>query len=272
MKIGFIGAGRVGYSLGRYLKDNGFDVIGYYSINAKDSAGAMRFTNTECYGSINEIVDLCDTLFLTVNDDSLNDLVDELIALKVKNKNLIHTSGAKSSLIFKDLRLSNNCYSLHPIYAFNDKYEAYKGLANVSFTIEGNNDTKIIKELFKNNKIIEINANDKIKYHTACVFLSNYVNAVTYVGLDMLRDIGNFDIELFKPLILDNVNNIIKNNPKNSLTGPVKRNDINTINMHLNNIDPKYKNLYIELANVLINMQDNINDYDKLKELLEEKK
>ena len=268
MKIGFIGAGRVGFSLGKYLKENNANLVGYYSANQIDSIAAKEFTDTECYMSIKDLIDDCDTLFLTVNDDNISLVVDELIKLNIKNKTLIHTSGAKSSLIFGELNDNNNCFSLHPIYAFNDKYNSYLGLKDISFTIEGNNDYKDIKNLFKNNKIIEIKKENKIKYHIACVFLSNFMNAISYIGLDILKNIGISDIEIFKPLILDNIKKIIELEPDKALTGPIKRCDYNTIYDHLNNIDDNYKNIYIELSKILINISNNNLDYKYIINLL----
>ena len=46
MKIGFIGAGKVGFSLGKYLADNNQKVIGYYSEFTEDAKEASKFTNS----------------------------------------------------------------------------------------------------------------------------------------------------------------------------------------------------------------------------------
>ena len=37
MKVGFIGAGKAGFSLGKYFKEKGLSVSGYYSIPEKDA-------------------------------------------------------------------------------------------------------------------------------------------------------------------------------------------------------------------------------------------
>lgn len=36
MKFGFIGAGKVGFSLGKYFADHDLDVVGYYSEAKQD--------------------------------------------------------------------------------------------------------------------------------------------------------------------------------------------------------------------------------------------
>ena len=51
MKIGFIGAGRVGCALGKYLKEKGagFSLTGYYSKSIASARGAAQFTDSHCY-------------------------------------------------------------------------------------------------------------------------------------------------------------------------------------------------------------------------------
>ena len=91
MKIGFIGAGKVGFSLSRYLNDKYHNVIGIYSKNDGDAIECAKFSISEYYSNINDLIYDCDTLFLTVNDDSIIDVVNLLIKLNIRNKILIHT-------------------------------------------------------------------------------------------------------------------------------------------------------------------------------------
>ena len=49
MKVGFIGAGKVGFSLGKYLADNNQHIVGYYSEFVEDAKEASRFTGSDCY-------------------------------------------------------------------------------------------------------------------------------------------------------------------------------------------------------------------------------
>lgn len=46
MKFGFIGAGKVGFSLGKYLADNEMEVVGYYSEFKEDALEASKFTKS----------------------------------------------------------------------------------------------------------------------------------------------------------------------------------------------------------------------------------
>ena len=59
MQIGFIGAGKVGVSLGKYFKEKGRNVGGYYSLTRASAAWAAAFTQTTCYESLEEIISSC---------------------------------------------------------------------------------------------------------------------------------------------------------------------------------------------------------------------
>lgn len=49
MKVGFIGAGKVGFSLGRFLSEHEIQVTGYYSRHRESAKQAAEFTDSKCY-------------------------------------------------------------------------------------------------------------------------------------------------------------------------------------------------------------------------------
>ena len=53
MKTGFIGAGKVGFSLGRLFAENGIPLTGYYSRQREAAQEAAAFTGTRAYSEIN---------------------------------------------------------------------------------------------------------------------------------------------------------------------------------------------------------------------------
>ncbi|MCR5705607.1 MAG: DUF2520 domain-containing protein [Acholeplasmatales bacterium] len=269
MRIGFIGAGRVGYTLSKYLNDKYHNVVGIYSKDINDAIDCARFSISEYYKNLMLLVNDCDTLFLTVNDDAIEGVVDNLISLNVCDKTLIHTSGSITSDIFKKLKYQNRCVSLHPIYAFNDKYSAYKSFDSAYLTLEGDKLAyPSIKALF-NDRVVEIDKDSKVKYHAGCVMVSNLMCALMKSAEDLFKSIGIDDIEIFKPLILNNINNILENGADKALTGPVKRNDYGTVKKHLESLSDDEKKIYIPLSLKLIEMCNEDNDYSNMKKLLE---
>ena len=135
MKIGFIGAGKVGFSLGKYLQNNSnqnnVEIVGYFSKSLKSAKSAADFTNTKLYTNLEYILKDSDTLFLTVPDGSISQIWDYMRNLDIRNKNICHCSGSISSTAFFDAQNKGAyAYSIHPLCAINDRYEAYKNLAN----------------------------------------------------------------------------------------------------------------------------------------------
>ena len=65
MKIGFFGAGKVAVSLGKYFKDNGLDIAGFYSKTFASTEFARDFTETNGYSDLESFVLDCDIIFIT---------------------------------------------------------------------------------------------------------------------------------------------------------------------------------------------------------------
>ncbi len=258
MNIGFIGAGKVGISLGIYLRKYDFNIYGYYDISYSNSKYAAKYTNSKAYKSLEAFVHNLDIIFITTNDDSI-----KLVCNKLINSNhiktgqiLIHTSGVHSSKVLIKAKEKNcNIYSIHPLQAFANIDKAVKDLNNTVFTIEGDEEQlDTIKNIFKKtkNSFFIINSNQKILYHAVACIISNYLVTLMDYGLSIFKQIGINETEGYKalyPLINSTINNIFKLGTTDALTGPIARGDIKTIKSHIISIhsidDIGNKSLYL---------------------------
>ena len=269
MKIGFIGAGKVGFSLGKYFCEHQLNVIGYYSRSLQSASQAAEFTGTLCFDNIESIVKASDTLFLTVPDGAINELWDVINGLSIENKIICHCSGSLSSAVFSDIDNHHAYgYSIHPLYAISDKLNSYMELSNALFTLEGSagrlNEMLLLLEGLGNSVQI-ITADNKAVYHSAAVFVSNFMVALAETGIDLLKSCG-FDEEnaslALNPLMIGNIQNIVSSGTIQALTGPIERCDIKTIKQHLSCLNGTDKQLYILLSRKLINIAERKNpDY-----------
>jgi predicted short-subunit dehydrogenase-like oxidoreductase (DUF2520 family) len=122
MRAGFIGAGKVGFTLGKYLAMHGIEISGYYSRTPASAKEAAEFTQSRYYTSIEEITKDSDTLFLTVPDGAIGEIWDDMRNLPIKNKNICHCSGSIPSTVFFDAENRGAYrYSIHPLYAISSK-------------------------------------------------------------------------------------------------------------------------------------------------------
>ena len=279
MKIGFVGAGKVGVSLGKYFKLNKKNVIGYYSKNPDSAREAAKFTDTDYFSTLYDILNSCDALFLTVPDKDIGKVWESLKDFEIQNKIFCHCSGALSSAVCQKGDREVLGYSIHPMYAFNDKYTSYKELSNAYFTIEGN---KKYLDFFKcffesmGNPVKIISEDNKSKYHASCVYVSNLVIALVNMGADLLIESGfkkEEAIDALMPLFMNNANNIAERGLIDSLTGPIERNDITTVMKHLNVLSNEAKDIYKLLSLGLIDIAEEKyenNDYGNIKKILKE--
>ncbi|MCR5429886.1 MAG: DUF2520 domain-containing protein, partial [Eubacterium sp.] len=267
---GFIGAGNVGFSLGKYFADHDLDVVGYFSEDKKDSLEAADFTNSKSYDSVDEILADSDVLFLTVPDDSIERVWKQLNSSHFTDKIICHTSGVHSSEIFSGLgNHSSYGYSIHPLCTINDKYKSYKGLSNIYFTIEGDEEKlDEVSNLFLRlgNKINLIKAEDKARYHLAAAVASNLV-----VGLvDMAERVIPHDALV--PIMKANMNHIIEEGTVGALTGPIERGDVSTIKKHLAVLKESEIDAYKSVSKQVLKVAKKKNpdrDYTEIEELLQ---
>ena len=126
MNIGFIGAGKVGFSLGKYLTERNVRVSGYYSRNPQSSREAADFTNTRQYLNLRHLVEDSDVLFVAIPDSAIAQMWEQLKMLPIQNKIISHFSGALSSAVFRilsvitlmdilSIRYSPSMISMNPI-------------------------------------------------------------------------------------------------------------------------------------------------------------
>ena len=98
MDIGFIGAGKVGCTLGKLFCEQGLKVTGYYDNNADAADEAARFTGSACYEDMKQLADESDVLFLTVPDGLIGPVFSQLRgAADLAGRLICHCSGSISS-------------------------------------------------------------------------------------------------------------------------------------------------------------------------------
>lgn len=264
MKIGFIGAGKVGCSLGKYLSDRN-EIIGYASRSATSAEAAAEFTGSRTFDSYVELIAACDTVFLTVPDGQIASTWQEVLACgaDLAGKNVAHCSGAISSEVFAGREeVGAFGYSVHPLFAVSSKFDTYQELQKAFFAIEGDSEhldemVALIKD--EGNLVQVIDPVEKVRYHAAAVLASNQVVALYQIACNELMRCG-FSPEnaeqALAPLFLGNAEHIAKDGVLASLTGPAERGDMATIEKHLACLDGQTRKVYELLNEELLDIAD----------------
>lgn len=270
MKAGIIGAGKVGFTLGKYFVTRGKDiqVSGYYSRNPESAKEAATFTGTRFFEDLAGITKDSDILFITVPDGAIVDVWNDMAGLPIKEKVICHCSGSISSAVFFDAEKRGAYrYSVHPLYAVSDKYSSYQTLGNAYFAIEGSVEhLEDMKALFTGlgNQVVTMDSSRKTLYHAAAVMVSNQVAALVDMGAQLLTQCGfsRADAEhALMPLFMGNATKISQVGPITALTGPVERGDAGTVHGHLDAFETletpdkgEIKEAYLALSRRLVQL------------------
>lgn len=277
--IGFIGVGKVGTSLCKYFLLNNLEISGIFDSNSDFLTESANFLNVKCYDTMYSLISDSEIIFITTNDKNISSVWNDINTFPYNDKIFIHCSGSLSSEILSSK--NNYAYSLHPMFPFADKFESYKNLSDLYFSLEGDE-----KHLFKvkniieaiGNKVILISKTNKAKYHLANVMVSNLVLSLINKGVIYLEECGvdsGLAKEALTPLIMSNIDNIINNSFENAITGPVERADTETVSKHIEIISKSnskgdleiYKNLSMNLIEIGKNKNKNY-DYSEMIEIL----
>ena len=258
MEIGIVGAGRVGCSIGKYLKERGAGVAGYFSKSRESVESAATFTGTTAFPALGELVKASDIIFIATPDDVIRSVWESIKEESIQGKIVCHFSGSLSSVVFSGREQAgvSGC-SAHPMYAFSSKYTSYEQLNQVLFTMEG--DKRALAEV---SSVLEqagirccvIDSAKKERYHAAASMVSNMMIGLYQMGIDMLQDCG-FEKDmaqlLVEPLVRGNIRNLLNTSPEQALTGPSERNEVDTVVRHLAVLTEEEQAVYKNLAHKL---------------------
>lgn len=264
MRIGFIGAGKVGFSLGKYLSLHGSDIVGYHSQNPASAQEAAAFAGGAAFDSPAALVAASDIAFITVPDGKIASVWQELASaagagtLDLAGKTVCHCSGALSSTVFDGIEeLGGWGFSIHPLYAVSSKHETYRELDRALFTVEGSAarlDDMVAFARSWGNEVQAIRAEDKVRYHAAAVMASNLVVGLMHAASGELVRCG-FEPDAaeraLRPLFIGNAQHIVDDGTAQALTGPAERGDTATIQKHLACLDGNHREVYRLLTDEL---------------------
>ncbi len=287
MKLGIVGAGRVGLSLGKYLTEADITLTGFYSKTLKSAQEGARFTDSSVFPSLQDIYKASDTLLVTTPDGEIASVWDCIVnECETDGQKIVcHCSGSLSSEIFSESKSYGiSVCSMHPMYAFHHKYQSYKQLHNVFFTLEGDEFAvgsfcRILDSLHNHYAVID--SSQKTKYHCAASIASNHVIALLEQSITLLKECGISEsqaYEMLKPLATGNVENVFSfscGGTACALTGPIERNDLDTVKRHLAVLDEKDRELYKLLGRRLVAIAERKhpqNAYDEILTLMHTEK
>jgi predicted short-subunit dehydrogenase-like oxidoreductase (DUF2520 family) len=140
--------------------------------------------------------------------------------------------------------------SWHPLQTFRDDEGTLQGVPAV---VEGDPAARAaahdLAVAVGMTPVLEIGAQAKPTYHAAAVFASNYLVVLAAIAERLGREAGlATSWRLFLPLMRRTLEYLEHHDPAASLTGPIRRGDVGTVETHLQALEPDVARLYAALA------------------------
>ncbi|MBR5324827.1 MAG: DUF2520 domain-containing protein [Muribaculaceae bacterium] len=243
--VAIIGSGNVATHLAKAIFNAGVDVKYVYSPTLENSSVLASKVNAVAVDSISEIDRDIDLLIISIKDDAIKDVVEDL---KEFNSIVVHTSGGINIDVFDGV--AEKCGVLYPLQTFSKNRDL--DFPKIPLFIEAcNNDIlSEIKEFSKrlSSNVIEADSSRRKIMHVAAVFACNFVNHCYDIASQILEKEGiSFDVLL--PLIEETTKKISEITPHEAQTGPARRGDSDVMNAHLQQIDSaSMKEIYTLLS------------------------
>ncbi|MEE3467645.1 MAG: DUF2520 domain-containing protein [Eubacterium sp.] len=277
--VGFIGAGKVACTMGRYLSERGIRIAGYYDTSEASADEAATFTSSEAFTSESAVIAASDVIFIATPDDVIATVWEKIRTMDIKDKFIGIFSGSLSSNLFSGIETTGAVgFSIHPMFAFSDKYSDYRQLHNTMFAMEGDpHAVEVIRALFEGlgHTVSVIDSDKKYRYHAAASVASNLMVGLFDMSLVMLTDCGFSEEEaraFLSPIVEKNTTAMLEMGPIRALTGPIERGDIGTVKHHLEVLSKEERAVYLPLARRLVEISKEKNptrEYEQMERILE---
>jgi predicted short-subunit dehydrogenase-like oxidoreductase (DUF2520 family) len=289
--VGFIGAGRVGTALAALLHARGVRVVAVSGRTLDDSrrmalsAGLSSRVASDRAG----IITSADLVFLTVPDDDIGPLCDEIARKEGwrEGQGVVHCSGALPSDVLRSAKDQGALVaSFHPLQTFASRDAALAHMPGSTFGLEG--DAGLVAQLEQlvnllGGTALHLRAEDKTLYHAAATIASNYTVTLAALASDLLVLEGvapdaNTALRYLIPLLRGTIDNLDALGVPGALTGALARGDVGTVERHLQALEkcaPETARLYRHLARLTLPLAQQKGSLDErtmkaLKKVLEE--
>lgn len=259
LKIGLIGAGRVGVTLSRALQNHGHSIVAAHAISDSSKQRVQEFLPATDLLDIPQIIENSQTILFAVPDDVLPGLVNgiaQTIGFK-KHQFVIHTSGRFGIEVLAAAKAQGALpMAIHPAMTFTGAASDVERVIGCPFAITTSDDLLPIAAAIVLNmggREFVVAEEDRVIYHAALSHAANHSNMVINQSKQLLKEIGIENPGLFlSPLVSAAVENALTMGIE-SLTGPIVRGDVETVKAHLHALESKeILDTYRALAKVTV--------------------
>jgi len=239
LRIGVVGAGRVGAALAAALRAAGHDIVAA----AGESAASRTRIETMLPGvpvaKPSAVARACDVLLLTVPDDMLGNVVDMLTASGAirSGQYVVHTSGKHGLVVLGAATAAGaRPVALHPAMTFTGTDLDLPRLPGCVFGVTAGDAERTFTESLVahlGGRPMWVAEEKRALYHAGLAHGANHLITLVTEAMEMLAAAGGDDpAGTLRPLLTAALDNAL-NYGDAALTGPIVRGDVNTVRDHL---------------------------------------
>jgi predicted short-subunit dehydrogenase-like oxidoreductase (DUF2520 family) len=257
LRVGIIGVGRVGATLGAVLGRAGHHLTGASAVSEASLQRAARMLPGVPVRQPQEVLAAADLVLLTVPDDVLPGLVAGLstTGTALEGRLVVHTSGSHGiAVLAPATRLGALPLALHPVMTFTGRPDDVDRLAGVCFGVTAPESLRLVAEALvieMGGEPVFIDEASRGLYHAALASAANHLITLVVQSEELLGVAGVPDpARMLAPLLSAALDNALRLGDA-GLTGPVARADAETVAGHLDALreaSPEALRAYVALA------------------------
>jgi predicted short-subunit dehydrogenase-like oxidoreductase (DUF2520 family) len=257
LRVGVVGAGRVGAVLAAALAAAGHEVVaaaGESDASHRRIAELLPVTANE---KPSAVARSCDLLLLTVPDDMLPNVVAVLSASGAihAGQYVVHTSGRHGLAVLDDVRaVGAHPVAMHPAMTFTGTAVDLGRLSGCVFGLTAGPDERAFAEGLVadlGGRAMWVPEEMRTLYHAGLAHGANHLVTLVTQAMEVLAAAGADDpAGTLRPLLTAALDNALDQGDS-ALTGPIVRGDVNTVRAHLADIRaeaPQTLTSYVAMA------------------------
>lgn len=237
LRVGIVGAGRVGSVLGAALDRAGHRVVAVSAVSQASRDRAAALLPAAEVMAVPDVLDAADLVLLAVPDDALADLVRGLAATGAVRPGtlLAHPSGAHGLGVLAPAHGALPL-ALHPALPFTGTAADLARLTGASFGVTAPEPLRPVAEAL----VVEMGGEpvwvaDGLRplWHAALAHGANHLTTLVASAADLLRSAGvEQPSQVLAPLLGAALDGALRAGDA-ALTGPVVRGDVGTVRAHV---------------------------------------
>ncbi|CAN5259659.1 hypothetical protein BH24ACT10_BH24ACT10_18030 [soil metagenome] len=239
LRVGVIGAGRVGAVLGAALARAGHQVVAASAVSRASLDRAAALLPGVPVLPVDEVARRSSLLLLTVPDDALAEVVGGLVATGALPRGALvaHTSGRHGLAVLEPaLRAGALPLALHPVLPFSGTPVDLHRLAGTAFGVTAPEPLRPVAEVLvveMGGEPVWLTEEQRPLWHAALAHSANHLTTLVSSSADLLRAAGvESPSSVLAPLLGASLDGALRAGDA-ALTGPVARGDAGTVRVHL---------------------------------------